>query len=501
MTRILLSAFVAAAALGQTPDATASLDLEILDERGGRAAARAQLLDASGKPQAFPETGLTAAHPRFANLGVIVRGHATLPLPSGRWQVAVDRGLEYRRITLPVEAAAGVRLKRQARLTRWIDLAGRGWWSGDTHVHRLPAEMPELMLAADLHFAPTLTRWNDRSSLDSWPENPVFTVERNRVYTVNNAEDERPWGAAMFLGLRRPIPLYRFQDEHPPPLETWRAARAEGAFIDFEKVIWWAAPVIAALEKPDSIGVANNHFREASVMDNEAWGRPRNSLAYPGPEGFARYIFHLYALFQNAGFRVAASAGSANGVLASPLGYNRSYVYLGRTFSPEAWLAGQKAGRNFVTNGPVLFLTVDGRMPGEVLPANAADSLIQVEALTAGRLGRVEILVDGAPVNTFVPMVSGESQRMVKRARRRLKAGSWVAARALESIEDNARFAFTSPVYVGDTPKRSPAALALMREWIDEYMSRIEKLPDAQLTPGQRAEWLEMCKQARSHYE
>ena len=38
-------------------------------------------------------------------------------------------------------------------------MAKRGWFSGDTHVHRTPAELPNVMLAEDLNVAFPLSHW------------------------------------------------------------------------------------------------------------------------------------------------------------------------------------------------------------------------------------------------------------------------------------------------------------------------------------------------------
>lgn len=56
------------------------------------------------------------------------------------------------------------------------------------------------------------------------------------------------------------------------------------------------------------------------------------------------------------------------GVHPVPLGYSQVYVHTGRKFDLKEWLRGLKAGRSFVTTGPVLFGTVDGKLPGEKFP-------------------------------------------------------------------------------------------------------------------------------------
>ena len=61
--------------------------------------------------------------------------------------------------------------------------------------------MPPLMEAAGLNFAPTITKWNQNTNLGVWPGQPLVRITPARYYSVDNAEEERPWGAALFFGL------------------------------------------------------------------------------------------------------------------------------------------------------------------------------------------------------------------------------------------------------------------------------------------------------------
>jgi hypothetical protein len=491
--RILLLAILGCAA----GDAR-TVRLKIRDEHGRPAAARVRVFDDAALPQAVKgKSTLTVAHPRFPALGAVAAGQCEIELPAGSSSVRVDRGAEYLPVELKFGPDNGTAAERTVRLRRWVDMAARGWWSGDLHVHRPPSDMPVLMEAADLHFAPVITRWNDRSSMDSWPEQRVIPVGANRAYSINNSEDERGWGAALFFGLQSPIRLYAMKgnEEYPPALPVWQEARRKSAFIDLEKAIWWGAPVIAALMRPDTIGVANNHFAERQVLDTEAWGRPRDRAKYPGPRGFAHYIFDLYYTYLNCGWRIPASAGSANGVIESPLGYDRSYVYLGPRFSYHDWLAGQRSGRNFVTNGPMLFLTANGRPPGTVMD-EAGEVSVRVEAWTAGELENVELIVDGVTVKSFTP--GPGRKRFHASLRIAVRSGGWLAARCFEKSPVTVRFAHSSPVYFGRTPARSPEALASMLAWIDAETDRVKRL--GSLSEAQRGELLGLCRQAREVY-
>lgn len=473
--------------------AAAPLNLRILDEHGKPTAARVRLRDAKGVLQpagTLPPKALLA-HPRFPDLGFVVHGECSFEAGPGL-SVEVDRGTEYIPETLP----AGAGPHRVVRLRRWVDMAKRGWWSADLHVHRDPADLPLLLEAADLNFAPVITKWNLNTNLEVWPEQPLIAAGSSRFYSVDNAEDERPWGAALFLGLGKPIGLYGVKTMWPLPTVTWKEARARSGFIDQEKIIWWAAPVMTALVRPDTIGVANNHFLEEGMLDSEAWGRPRDREKYPGFRGFTDYIFDLYYLYLSAGFRIPASAGSANGVLKNPLGYSRSYVHLDGSFSPAAWLEAQKAGRNFVTNGPALFFTANGQGPGsEIRPGTVS---WKIEAVSRAALESVEIIVNGKVRHRAQ---SGPAQSQVNASgEMKVESGDWIAARCFEKNAHTVRFAHTSPVYVGSVAKRYPEALARVREWVDAYMGQVRSAPADLLNDEQKDQWLTLCRQARDYY-
>lgn len=473
--------------------------LNVLDESGRPVAARLQALDSEGKPLALPNTpGLTPIHPRNTSLGVVINRAAEIELPPGAARVRIGRGAEYHPVEIAVKAGAGELKEQTATLQRWIHMAAKGWWSADLHVHRLPSDMPLLMEAADVHFAPVLTRWNDSSNLATWPERAVFDAGAARAYSVNNCEDERGWGAALFFGLASPPKLYSMKSnrDYPSPVAVMREARHKGAFIDLEKVIWWGSPVAAALVPPDSIGVALNHFLENTMLDQEAWGRPRDTGKYPGRAGFARYVFDLYYTYLNAGLRVPASAGSANGVIHNPLGYNRSYAYHEGRFTPERWWAAQKEGRNFVTNGPMLFLKVNGKLPGAVIEG-AREVSVQIEAIAGSELESVELIVDGTVVRTLV--ASADPLRVFSSTKVPVKPGGWLAARCFQKSPATIRFAHTSPVYFGRAPRRSPEALDYLRAWVAADMDRITHLTG--ITGEQREELLALSRQALKAYQ
>ncbi|VTR91949.1 Hypothetical conserved protein OS=uncultured planctomycete GN=HGMM_F09D09C15 PE=4 SV=1 [Gemmata massiliana] len=110
----------------------------------------------------------------------------------------------------------------------------------------------------------------------------------------------------------------------------------------------------------------------------------------------------------------------------------------------SSWLDAVRAGRTFVTTGPLLTLTVEGS---------------HVSATSRSPLGaqRVEIVVNGEVV------ASGEH------AEATVSEPGWVAARAAGGTG----FAHTSPVVVGE-PTRKPDAVAALKGLIEQTQEWIE---------------------------
>ena len=160
----------------------------------------------------------------------------------------------------------------------------------------------------------------------------------------------------MFFNLTKPLPLAGATLEYPSGVKFLRvrAASAAGVHVDVEKPFWWDMPVWVAAGKIDSIGLANNHEHRDGMLDNEAWGKPRETALYPSPHGNGRWSEHIYYQLLNCGLRIPPSAGSASGVLPNPVGYNRVYVPLRRELTWDSWWENLRRGRVVVTNGPLL---------------------------------------------------------------------------------------------------------------------------------------------------
>jgi hypothetical protein len=244
-----------------------------------------------------------------------------------------------------------------------------------------------------------------------------------------------------------------------------QAAAHPGVHIDVEKPFWWDVPVWLASGRADSIGLANNHLCRSRMYEDEAWGKPRDAGRLPPPKGNARWSQELYHRILDAGLRIPPSAGSASGVLPNPVGYNRVYVKLDGPLDWNRWWEGLRAGRSFVSNGPLLLAEAGGWVPGHVF-REAGEIEIRTELLGRERVAALELIHDGRVAATIPP---GGSVRLA------LRESGWFLVRAVADVDATYRFASTAPWYVEleGRPRVSRAAALFFADWVDERIARI----------------------------
>lgn len=417
--------------------------------------------------------------------GESVERHATIGpqpfrarLPVGKARVTIERGKEYVPLSQEVEITAGREARRTFVLRRWINMAERGWYSGDTHVHRSPEELPNIMPAEDLNVAFPLEQWVTRAytppdfktdpAVMQRAKNGLSQIDPTHVFHLLNCEYEifsvgkKRWtlGAIMILDAARP-----FEAGTPPIGPIAADAHRQGALLDLDKHNWPWSLMLVPVAKVDLYELSNNHLWRAKFHFRQ-FGEPAPDYLKitPDARGWALYGFEVYYTLLNCGFRLAPSAGTASGVHPVPLGWSRVYAKVDGPFTYEKWVGALRAGRSFVTVGPMLFLTVKGREPGATirLPTTNRPRLVQVriDVDYVRPVETVEVIVNGEVAKTFaldtnLPSDRGHHQRL--ECSIALDRTSWIAARCFEKpIPDNFHFAHTGPVYVsfGDEPIR-----------------------------------------------
>jgi len=418
----------------------------------------------------------------------------TIHLPAGTYTITVERGKEYHPATRTVIVKEGTQ-NLTVELNRWIDMASRGWYSGDTHVHRTMEELPNVMLAEDLNVTFPLLHWvtaafaapsaSDKSAKTT-VEPKAVPVDSTRVIYPQNTEYEiftvngkqHVLGAVFILNHKSV-----FDKGVPPVKPVAEQARREGALLELDKHNWSWSMMLVPVMNVDLFELSNNHvwrtvfgFTEFGVPAPEYMQIEKDDRGWT-EWGWIDYGFKNYYALLDCGFRLRPTAGTASGVHPVPLGFGRVYVHLNDGFSYDAWMRGLNEGRSFVTTGPMLFVEVNGEEPGQTFTQATADPQqyrIRGSALSGNPLDRIEIVINGEVARTIRPANNMTSQCAYDSPideQVRVETSSWIAVRCVEKTpEKRVRFAHSSPVHIDVPGKR----LRPRKEEVEFLISRIK---------------------------
>ena len=396
-------------------------------------------------------------------------GSFAVDLPRGQADVRVERGTEY----APLHVTVSVPLKGTVNLSlplqRWIRLDSQGWYPGNTHIHyrefesrpeerlRFDSEVEDLTVTVisvlqQQEFAYATNRYPvgrmEHPTRPHWVLDVGEETRHNKIL----GDSSSGYGHVMLVRLQEQVdPLSRgvlvddSDPDYPPLMDACDSAQAQGGVVIWCHNGWgMEAPIAASLQRIDALNLFDPYWLDTEY---DLW-------------------YHLL----NCGFRLPASTGSDWFICSA----NRVYTHLEQSFSYDGWLETLKDGRSFITNGPVLELTVEGQPPGARLDLRARHpKQVRVEARWQAHrtIESVEIVMNGS-------VVAGErdasgSREGVLSATLAAPHDGWIAARCSGKSRDSyghAQWAHTSPVYIR-TGSRAPAS----RESAQFFVAQIER--------------------------
>ena len=472
------------------------------------------LVRSLGVLNAVPYQKQSKINPRSVEIHTSVPAGAFVAenLPVGRYTLLVERGKEYFPQAVSIELAENeTKPKITVVLKRWVDMAERGWFSGETHLHRPWDQLPVVLQAEDLNVAMPITYWciDAYESPRPWDKNPssaipdrLIEVDKTHVVWPRNTEYEitkvggrrHTLGALFVLNHREPLPL---------GAPDWRPiadhARSVGALMDMDKLDWPFAMTLPHTTDATLYELANNHMWRTEFAitrwntEAPAFLQPPNGGKEGDEFGWLDYTLGQYYMLLNAGFRLVPTAGTASGVHPVPAGFSRVYVHLEKEFSYDGWLSGLRDGRSFVTTGPMLFAKVNDQHPGATLSGGLV--MLKAEILSEHPMKTVDVVHNGRiiPVETrsTTRTKAGAWQTEVN-AEIAFESCGWFCLRCTEDRPDGRlRFAHSAPWRM-DVPDKP---LCLSRQEKDYLVQRVQHeivrstgiLPDSALAEYQAA--------------
>ena len=368
----------------------------------------------------------------------------TITLPPGKWRLAVMRGFEYLPVYEEFAVAPGQTLTRDIQLSRWIDMAQQGWYSADPHVHswRIAPSQDEYIItwqkAMDLYLICTLdycTNGGCGGAVQS-SYGEASRYHQGHYWMQSGVENPREGieeeGHVEQMNIQKPV---HEPDKYQLYGYMFDKVHEQGGLVGYDHLAW-----------------SNKWFRRNNPDLHPGWDKYINTI-----RGKVDYFIILeqdnlgledYYDFLNLGVKLTATGCSD--YPEHPVGEAVTYAYAGtgREFSPDMWFDGVKRGHTFVTNGPMLALTVNKALPSdEVRVRKDAKLRIRAQASAPESIGSpkvIEIVSHGKVIRTAESHATQQDKLAIDFE---LPAGEsqWIAAR---TTAFNGAVAHTTPVYV-----------------------------------------------------
>jgi hypothetical protein len=374
-----------------------------------------------------------------------IDGACEVRLPPGPVTVEVSKGPEYSPLRREVTLGPG-QISLRLAVERWADLRPEGWYPGDTRATELPPHVALLEGAAEgLAVVNLLAR--ERPGQGGAPAVPnllAFSGTRPALegpeclVAVNTLNEHPLLGTVALLNCHRVVYPLRFGG--PDALDWSVADWCDQCHRKSGLVVWPDLPRLTA-EHPQGEALA-------ALLLGKVDAYEVSNFDDPEPE----VLGHWYRLLA-CGLRVPLTGGSGKDSNAVALGAVRTYARLpqGEALSYAAWIEAVRAGRTFVTNGPLLSLTVEDQGPGAIVEAPPEGRRLRVRAEAQGTapFDRLEVLADGEVIAD--KEASGNRQSAVLEVEHAPAGSGWLAARCWgrERLADGqCVYAHASPVYV-----------------------------------------------------
>jgi len=402
-----------------------------------------------------------------------IDGTCEVPLPAGPIRAELWKGPEYRPQTIETELAAG-KLALRLSVERWTNLREQGWYSGDTRCHYLSPAAALLEAAAEDLAVVNVLAFEDHfgSTVPAIPNILDFSGQRpalempGHFVAVNTHNTHPVLGSLGLLNTHRivyPLTVGWGDSADDWTLRDWCGQCHRKAGL----VVWtraWHEARPWSLFEPLGEPLADLVLGEVDSYE----------IDYDDRRPCFSSLADWYDLLR-CGVRVPLVSSSGKDSNSVALGAMRTYARLppGEGLTYKGWIEAVRAGRTFITNGPLLTLSIEGHGPGDVLalPSERGVVRVRVEAKSAVPFERLEVLHNrGCCVEA---RTGDDPSAAVLEVEVPIESCGWLAARCHGSHLVHHRpeqrvFAHTSPIYVTVPGQKPPVDTAAVQRFLGE---------------------------------
>jgi TolB protein len=435
---------------------------------GAPAASRLHVVDRDGHP-AFALDHQSWLDGQSGMVFTYSPGALEFEIPAGAYRVVATRGFEHAFGETKGTATSGGAALATLDLPRLGGPAMDDWYSGDHHFHLnyggqallQPEALVAMMRGEDLDVATPLSANLHTRRIDEG----YFGWIRREPPLIQFGQEVRSHflGHTGHIGVKRlywpwywgpGYPVYGRDDRSN--VGALRHTREEGGVNSYVHPVTNRTPFGGDAPR----GIPLELVSDAVLGDVDTI---ELACLWSDELGTAEAWYRLL----NVGARLTPSAGTDAMVdffRTMAIGTTRVYVNVPAPLTMERYLEGLKAGRSFVTTGPLLRFTVADRSPGDAVQSAAGNELPwALEVATAVPFEQVEIVLNGEVIwKGEGPKKPGSA---TYRGSVRAPSGGWIAARvhggtSVWPAMDSYPFAHTAPVWIGQAGSTEPAAAA-----------------------------------------
>ena len=329
---------------------------------------------------------------------VYMPGETVIKLPQGRVYFEISKGFEIKPIR-KVEEVDPETTEILFTLEKVLPWRERGWVTADTHVHFLSPSTAGLEGSAEGVNVVNLlaSQWGElMTNVGDFDGKTTFGSRESggdgewlvRVGTENR---QHVLGHMSLLGYRGNViaPMCTGGPNEAAigdPIEVllmeWaEQCRKQGGLV-----------VLPHFPNPRCENAADLITGAIDAIEMTSWG----SLY----DGIDPYTLADYYRYLNCGYFVAAVGGTDKMSASTAVGTVRTYARIDdqREFTYESWLEAVKAGRTFVTYGPLLEFSVEGQPAGTRMELPSGEGTLDVEwevSSVTVPMTRIELVVNG----------------------------------------------------------------------------------------------------------
>lgn len=454
-------------------------------------AVRVRLTDANGHVPGLPEEAISIMYGRNdqaegygyqPDSSFYVDSHFTLNLKPGTYSILLSKGTEYVDQTRQIEVKEGTVNEFTFEMKRWVNMSDYGWYSADEHIHlrRSPRENPLIakwVEAEGLDVAVLLQMgdfWATYFSQYAFGDEGVYETEESRLASGQEEPRTPQLGHTIALGA----------DDF---------VRRSREYYYYDKVF-------------DRIHELNGlmGYAHQGVSFNGATGMTLDVLA--GKVDFLELLQFCveggplltqnYYHYLDLGYKLTATAGSdfpwcGNGPLFGTdapkwnarIGNVRFYTHVDGKFDYGTWKENLKRGHTFVSSGPMILFSIDGKLPGDEINLSKPRKVtISAKALGNAEqvpLSKMQIIAHGNVLKEVVPNGDHQSTETLElNFDLKIKSGTWIAVRCYAGPN---QVAHTTPVYLTvkndgfHNPESFQSYLALNEKYLVELEKELEE--------------------------